>query len=94
MFYDESAKVRSPMSKSAKRTRRMKRFRFTMTGVMIVLLPPFLMLAIVPTMLMFVPVALVLIPFMLAALVSAHAKQSEPQLIPIQRLPRGAASAV
>ena len=43
MFYDESAKVRAPRSKSFKRARRMKLFRFTMTGVMIVLLPPFLM---------------------------------------------------
>lgn len=88
MFYDESAKVRLPMGKSAKRARRTKRLRFTMTGIMIVLLPPFLMLAIAPIMVMSVPIALVLLPFMIAAfLSSAHATRWQPRLIRVEHLP-------
>lgn len=88
MFCDESAKVRSPMSKSAKRARRVKRLRFTMTGIMIVLLPPFLVLAIAPVLLMFVPIALVLLPFMIATFFSSpHARALDARLIRVEHHP-------
>jgi hypothetical protein len=76
------------MSKSAKRARRTKRLRFTMTGIMIVLLAPVLMLALAPVLLMFVPIALVLLPFMLATFFSSpHARAFDPRLIRVEDLP-------
>lgn len=90
MFYNTSAKIRSPMSKSARRVQGTRRLRFTMTGVMIVLLPPFLMLAMAPMMSMMVPIALVLLSFMLAtALSGLHAKQLEPRLIRVEHFQSG-----
>jgi len=65
MFCDESAK--GPSSRSQ---RRLKLFRFTMTGVMIVLLPPFFLLAIAPMMMVLIPVAFLVTAFMIPAFFS------------------------
>src|SRR5438874_2424752 len=82
MFYDESARSESSKSQS-----RLKLFRFTMTGVIIVLLLPFVMLAFGPVMLMLFPLALTLIPLMIPGLFSgAHVNQLEPAVIRAPRL--------
>ena len=62
MSYDES--TRGALSKSQ---RRLKLFRFTMTGVMIVLLPPSFISGIAPITLVLIPVAFLVIPFMISA---------------------------
>jgi uncharacterized membrane protein len=64
MFYDESAR-----SEPSNRQRPLKLFRFTMTGVIIALLAPFVMLAFAPVILMLLPLALVAMAIMVPALV-------------------------
>jgi hypothetical protein len=67
MFYDTSAKDEASMC-----GRPMKLFRLTMTGVIIVLLAPFVMFAMAPVVLLLVPLALVAMAFMLPAVVGGR----------------------
>ena len=76
MFYDSPVR-----SSSAKSQRQLAPFKIMMIGVMIVLLPPFLMLAVAPMALMAVPLAFVALLCMLPVFFSrAHSN-------PVHRVP-------
>ena len=67
MFYDESAKETASKSR-----RPIKLLRLTMTGVIIVLLAPLVMLAMAPAALVLLPLALVMMALMVSALIAGE----------------------
>ena len=68
MFYDQSARSGEPLTLP----------RVAMAAASLLLLPPFIMLAIVPMLLFLLPVALVAIPVMIPAFFGgAHTTQIE-----------------
>jgi hypothetical protein len=70
------AKQRAPSNSQ----RQSMLFRFSMSALTIILLPPFVTLAVAPMMLMLVPIALVAIPVMIQAFFgAAYANRQESQ---------------